>query len=228
MRIQIALTSIATLVLAHSAAGQGNVAESAAQTVQVEQARAKNAALLKQYTWNERMEFLVKGQVKDTRIDLVNFGPDGKLQHSVLNDEHSPLPGGFLRKKIAEGKIKDLEKYMEGLRSAVYQYTLPTPGAVMNFLNSAITMPAPNGQLMVTGQNVVQPGDSLTIWMNAATKKTEKTVVTTTFQGDPVNLTSTFATLPSGLNYAAYSEMTVPAKGYSILVQNFNYQMNGQ
>ena len=49
----------------------------------------------------------------------------------------------------------------------------------------------------------------------------------TAFQGDPVNLTATFATLPSGLNYPAYAELLVPSKGYDVQVQNFNFQQNG-
>ena len=226
MRIQVALTSLVTVLLTQSAVAQGNVAQSAAETVQVVQSRAQNAALMKQYTWNERIDLIVNGQQKDLRIDLVNFGPDGKLQRTVLNDEHSPLPGGFFRRRIAEKKVKELEKYLKGLRGLLYEYTLPTPGAVMNFMDTATTMPAPNGQLMMTGQNVVQPGDSLTVWVDAATKKTLRTAVTTAFQGSPVNLTASFATLPSGLNYVAYAEVTVPAKGYAIQVQNFDFNRN--
>ena len=155
------LAVAAVVGLAASAAiAQGNVAQSAAQTVQVVQSRAANAALMKQYTWNERIDFLVKGQQKDLRIDLVNFGPDGKLQRTTLNDQSAPLPGGFFRKKIAEDERKDVEKYLKGLGELLHQYTLPTPGAVMNFLDSAVPVPSGPGQLMVTGMNVVQPGDS--------------------------------------------------------------------
>jgi hypothetical protein len=226
MRIGFALVSLAALFLSQPAAAQGNVAQGAAETVQVVQSRQANASLMKQYTWNERLDFQVNGAVKDIRIDLVSFGPDGKLQRTVLNDEHSPLPGGFFRRRIAERKMKDLEKYMEGLRSLLHQYTLPTPGAVMNFMDAATTTPAPNGQLTMSGQGVVQPGDSLTVWVDAASKKTRKFAVTTTFQGNAVNLTATFATLPSGLNYLAYGEVTVPAKGYDLLVQNFDFNRN--
>ena len=97
----------------------------------------------------------------------------------------------------------------------------------MNFLDSATPVPSGPGQLMVTGQNVVQPGDSLTVYLDAATRKTQRLVVNTAFEGSPVNLTATFATLPSGLNYPAYAELLVPAKGYAIQVQNFNFQQNG-
>jgi hypothetical protein len=221
----IAVAALAFHAFATSA--QGNVAQSAAQTVQVMQTRAQNAALLKQYTWNERIDFMVNGQQKDLRIDLVNFGPDGKLQRTVLNDQSSPLPGGFFRRRIAENKKKDMEKYIQGLSALLHQYTLPTPGAVLNFLDAATTVPAPGGQLMITGQSVVQPGDTLTIWIDATTRKTKRFAVTTAFQGNPTTMTATFNSLPNGLNYPAYAEVTVPAKGYDMLLQNFDYQQNG-
>lgn len=223
---KLVVAAVASLV-ATSASAQGNVAQSAAQTVQVMQSRAANAALMKRYTWNERIDFLVNGQQKDLRIDLVNFGPDGKIQRTTLNDQSAPLPGGFFRKKIAEGERKDVEKYLKGLGQLLHQYTLPTPGAVMNFLDSATPVPSGPGQLMVTGQNVVQPGDTLTVYLDAATRKTQRLVVNTAFEGSPVNLTATFATLPSGLNYPAYAELLVPAKGYDVQVQNFDFQQNG-
>ena len=47
-----------------------------------------------------------------------------------------------------------------------------------------------------------------------------------TFQGDPVSLTATFKTLPSGLTHMAYGEVIVPAKQMSIQVQNFDYNRN--
>ncbi|MGA8893428.1 MAG: hypothetical protein WB493_17845 [Anaeromyxobacteraceae bacterium] len=212
---------------AFAASAQANIGENAAKTVQIVQSRAANATLLKQYTWNERIDFLVNGQEKDLRLDLVNIGLDGKLQRTIMNDQSAPLPRGFIRRAIAEGKKKDLQQYIQGLGELLHKYTLPTPGAVLNFLDTATTVPSGPGQLMVTGQNVVQPGDSLTIYLDAATKKTQRVTVSTTFQGNPVSLTATFATLASGLNYPAYAEVVVPAKGYDVKVQNFNYQQNG-
>ena len=222
-----AVLAVLAVTVSSAAFAQGNVGENAAKTVQIVQSRAQNAALLKQYTWNERIDFFVNGQEKDLRLDLVNFGPDGKLQRTIMNDQSAPLPRGFLRRAIAEGKKKDVQEYIQGLGTLLHKYTLPTAGAVLNFLDSAMTAPSAPGQLMVTGQNVVQPGDSLTIYLDAATNRTRRIVVSTTFQGNPVNLTATFATLPSGLNYPAYAEVMVPAKGYDVRVQNFNYQQNG-
>jgi hypothetical protein len=44
------------------------------------------------------------------------------------------------------------------------------------------------------------------------------------YKGDIVTLTGTFNTLPSGLNYMAFAEVTVPAKQMTLQVQNFDYQ----
>jgi hypothetical protein len=219
--------AVLSIAICSTAAAQGNVAQSAAQTVQVMQSRSQNAALLKQYTWYERADFIVNGQQKDLRIDVVNIGPDGKLQRTVMNDQSAPLPGGFFRRRIAEKEREDVEKYLKGLGQLLHQYTLPTPGAVLNFLDAATPIPAGPGQVMYSGQGVVQPGDTLTVYVNPATQRTQKVVASTSFQGNPVNITATFASLPDGLTYPAFAEVVVPAKGYDLQVQNFNYQKNG-
>jgi len=47
-----------------------------------------------------------------------------------------------------------------------------------------------------------------------------------TFQGDPVAVTTTFKTLPSGLNHVAYAEVPVPARQLSGQVENVDYNRN--
>jgi hypothetical protein len=80
--------------------------------------------------------------------------------------------------------------------------------------------------LTTSGQNVVQPGDSLTIWTDAATRHTRRISVNTTYQGNNVQITASFKTLPSGLNYMNYATIDVPAQQMQILVQNFDYVQN--
>ena len=92
MRSQGIRITVAVLTLSATALAQGNISQGAQMTVQVEQSRAANAALLRQYVWTERTDFMVNGQTKDLRIDLVNVAPDGSLQRTVLNVQSSPLP----------------------------------------------------------------------------------------------------------------------------------------
>src|ERR1035438_4613492 len=113
-------------------------------------ARQKNAALMKQYSWNCRSELSENGTPKDTRIDTVTWGPDGQPQHTLLNDQSNPLPGGFLRKRVAEKEREKMEEYLKSLRSFLHQYTLPTAGQVINLISSSpIPAPGPGGVLQI-------------------------------------------------------------------------------
>ena len=196
-------------------------------TARITEARKANAALMRQYSWTSRTEVIDQGQVKDLRIQAVNYGPDGQLQRSTLNDQSAPLPFGFLLRRIAEHERQKVEQYLNGLRGLLEQYTLPTAGKVQDFMNGAkATGPDASGLFEMTGRNVVLPGDTFSLWVDPTTRHPRKIQVSTTFQGDPVNLTATFKTLPTGLNYVAYAEVTVPAKQLSVQVQNFDYNRN--
>jgi hypothetical protein len=223
-RLSVALCTLgATVALAQPAPTMGT----ASQAVAITQARQRNAALMHTYSWNERADIQKNGQSVDLRIDVVTYLPDGQLQRTLMNDEHAPLPGGFFRKKAAESKIKDMEKYLKGLRSLLDQYTLPSAGAVLNFLTTAQTSgPGPEGFLTTSGTNVIMPGDSLTVWTVAATHQTSRVSVNTLYQNQAVQMTATFKTLPSGLNYMNYATVDVPAQQLQLLVQNFDYVQN--
>jgi hypothetical protein len=201
--------------------------QTATMAVQITQARQRNAALMRTYSWYERMDILKNGTSLDLRIDSCTFLPSGERQCTVLNDQHAPLPGGFFRKNAAENKIKELETYMKGLKALLDQYTLPTGGAVLNFLTTAQTTgPGPEGYLITQGTNVVVPGDSLTIYTFAATRQTARISVNTLYQGAPVQVSATFKSLPSGLNYMNYMTVDIPGQQMQLLIQNYDYNQN--
>lgn len=203
---------------------QTSLSANADAAVRISEARKANAALMKQYTWHNRMDVTVNGEIKDIRLDLVNYGPDGHLQYTVVNDQSAPLPRGFLRRAVAKQKKEQMETYLTGLKALLEEYTLPTAGKILDFMNSATTSgPDAAGQFEMTGLNAVVPGDTLTVWADAKTRHTKKIQVNTNYQGDSVAVEATFQTLPSGLNYMAYGEVTIPAKEMNIRLQNFDY-----
>jgi len=223
-RSVLPMAVLISLICSPAALAQTAQFTEANRAVQISEARQANAALMHHYTWTSRTEILDQGQVKDTRIEMVNYNPFGQLQRSLINDSSAPLPFGFLRRAIAEQEKQKMEIYLIGLRGLLDQYTLPTTGKVLDFMTSARPMgPDASGLFSMAGNNVVFPGDSLTLWVNGMTRHVARVQVNTTFQGDPVQLSATFSTLPSGLNYMAYAEATVPNKQLSVQVQNFNY-----
>jgi hypothetical protein len=187
-------------------------------------ARQKNAALMKQYSWNSRIEILDNGAVKDIRINQVMYGPGGQLQQTTINDQPAAMPGGFLRKRIAEKEKEKMEKYLKNLKKVLDDYTLPTSGKIIDFISQAtITAPDANGLLTITGNGVVKPGDTMTMTIYAPTRQPRSMSVTTFVEDDQVNVTATFKTLANGLNYVGFGQVDVPAKNLSLQVQNYDY-----
>ena len=151
----LAATIAAGLPQALSAQGNLNT------VAEISSARQANAKLMQEYTWNSRTELLKAGKVEDMRLDLVKYGSDGHLQRTLLNDQSAPLPFGFLRRAIAKHKREEVEKYLSALRHLLDQYTLPTEGKVLDFMNQAtVTGPNAQGLLEMAGQSVVVPGDT--------------------------------------------------------------------
>lgn len=186
-------------------------------------ARQKNAALMKQYTWESRTELIENGAVKDIRIEQVTYGPEGQPQRTLVNDQPAPLPSGFIRKMIAQKDQEKTAAYITGLRSLLDQYSLATAGKIIDFITRASLEPAANGQLQVTGGSVAIPGDTVSLWVNTASRKAQRMKIMTFYEGDEVNVSITFKTISNGLTYPAYSQVDVFGKGLSLQVQNFNY-----
>lgn len=197
---------------------------------QIIAARQKNAALMKQYTWNSNLTFIDNGQTKDTRIDQVMYGPDGNIQRTVINDQSAPMPRGFLRRAVAEDKKKQMEQFLHGLQQLLDQYTLPSAGAMINVIaaSNITTGQAPDGTptLTINCTAAVVPGDNVTITINPTNFATRRVEVSTSYNGDAVNLTATFRTMPSGLNHMQFATITVPDKNITLNVQNYDYTQN--
>jgi hypothetical protein len=196
----------------------------AVKAVQIANARKANATLMRQYTWHSRTDLFIQGAVKDTRIELVNYGPTGQLQRTLLNDQRANMPIGFLMRAIAESEAQEVQTYLKGLQGLLEQYTLPTAGKVLDFMSQAqVTGADAAGLVSMTGHGVVVPGDTFTVWADPRSRQTRKVTVATTFQGGAVNLTATFRTLPSRLTYVDYAEVNAPAKQIVLHVQNFDF-----
>ena len=174
--------------------------------MQIVEARQKNATLMKQYSWESRTELLENGAVKDIRLEQITYGPAGQVQRALINDQPAALPGGFLRKVIAEKDREKTETYLKGLRTVLEQYTLPTSGKMIDFVSQAALQPPDmNGLVQVTGGSVAMPGDTISLWINPLTRTAQRMKVMTFYEGSEVNVSITLKTLATGLTYPAYS-----------------------
>lgn len=192
----------------------------------VTKARQTNALAMQQYTWDQRTELLEDGTVKDTKVEMVNW-VNGQYQKSVVSNEGPSLPRFGLRRRIAEEKQKEVQEQLSAIKSLLLQYTMDSSPQLLAFINKAqVSGPDASGLLALSGGSVVQPGDSVTLWVSVASHKAVKTFVATAFQGDSITLNATFNSLAAGLNYMNYADIQIPTKQMEVQVSNFNYNRN--
>ena len=216
--------TLSVFLLADASVSRIALAQNTSLAADIVEARKKNAALMKQYSWNSRIEVIVNDETKDTRLEQVAFGPDGGLQFTLLNDQGAALPHGFLRKRLAEAEREKMEKYMKSVRTLLQQYTLPTAMGVSTYIATATIQPAgADGLLTISGNSVVVPGDSMTLWIDAPTRQTRRAQIRTTQDGDNVVFNATYKSLGNGLNHLAFATVSIPAKNLTIQIHNYDY-----
>ena len=206
------------VTVAVPAAAQMDMTEIASK---VSKARQENAIKTRDYSWTQRTEVKVKGEVKSLKTEIVRYTVDGELQKTPIDETSAKKPKG-IRGKVAKKKIGEMKDWMAELGGLLKAYSLPTAGNLLDFLNNASVSPDGSGRrLDATG--VVQAGDRMSVWIGADHKMV-KTEVTTQHDGSDVKLMTDHETTPDGLDYVARTTIVVPDKGVEMTVENFSYQ----
>ncbi len=207
------------LALAAPVAAQMDTTEIVAK---VSQARQENAQKTRDYSWTQRTEVKLKGEVKSLKTEIVRYTVDGELQKTPIDETAAKKPKG-VRGKIAKKKSGEMKDWMAELGEVLKAYSLPTAGNLLDFLNKAAISPDGAGRKL-DATDVVQAGDRMSVWIGADHKMT-KTEVSTQYDGSDVKLETDHETTPDGLDYVARTIIVVPDKGVEMTVENFSYQL---
>ena len=70
---------------------------------------------------------------------------------------------------------------------------------------------------------MLQPGDSMTVWVDAATRKQRRVEIQTTLDRKAVRIVSEFQLLPNGLAYMARSVVDYQGQELTVITENFDY-----
>ncbi len=187
----------------------------------VSQARQENAQKTHDYSWTQRTEVKVKGEVKSLKTEIVRYTVDGEVQKTVIDESSAKRPKG-VRGKVAKKKIGEMKDWMADLGQLLKEYSLPTAGNLLDFLNKASVSQDGAGRRL-DASDVVQAGDRMSVWIGADHKMV-RTEVTTQHDGSDVKLMTDHETTPDGLDYVARTSIVVPDKGVEMTVENFSYQ----
>lgn len=199
-----------------------------AQTNEKMAQAAANAAALRQYQWKSRTEIQKDGETKNVQVALMRYDSNGELQKTPVSGTPEPdLPKFGLRKMIAQKKLKEFRERVQELAALAKSYSELPPEQMKRFMATA-SMTAEREQqqklIRIEGQNVLQPGDSMTMWIDPVSRKQRRVEIQTVLDGKPVRIVSEFQDIPNGgPTYMALSRVNYNSGNVVIITENFDY-----
>jgi len=195
-----------------------------------------NAQALRKYTWKSRTELKLKGESKNVKLEQLRYDMDGKLQKTPLGGppQAAPAPqqggrggrGGRLKEKVIENKKEEFGDMMQGLCQLVASYGQLPPDKMQAFAANATKgrgEGAMQGTAQIQGLNVLQQGDSMTIWVDPASQMMRRVEIKTAYEEKPATLVAEYRSVPNGPTYMARAVLTYPEKNVELTVDNSDY-----
>ena len=192
------------------------------------QFQQQNARALKQYKWKSRMEIQKGGEVRSVKLNLLSYDVDGTLRKTLISSTPEPeLPTRGIRGRIAQKKKESFLETLDSLGALAKSYSELPSREMQRFMSTAIVTPeiGPNRKLLrIKGGDVLQPGDSMTLWVDAVTRRLRKIEIQAALERKPVSVVSDFQDLPQGPTYTARSVVDYRSMELILITENFDYE----
>lgn len=190
-------------------------------------AAKQNATALQQYTWKSQTQIRKEGDVKATKLYSSRYAADGTVVQLLLQEESAKLPKFGIRGMVARKKKEDAQKLIEALQRLAKSYGELPPAKMQEFMKTAKATLETNALeplLRLESTNVLQPGDSMIVWINANTRRQRRVEINSSFDEKPVRIVTEFRDLPNGPTYLARSVVDYPREELTITMENFDYE----
>lgn len=222
----IALAAIALLVVP---AGAQDVQQKLAAA---KEAAARNQQALRSYSWLEKTELRLKGDLKNTKVDMCKYGPDGKVQKTAVVEPAPAEKKRGLRGKVVAKKTGEMKEELEAAVALVQQYVPPSPDlmqVVMNAGTASLSQAGP-GFAALKFPGYVKKGDALTLTFESAVKTLHQIEVATWLDEpeNAVTLKVTMEAMPEGVSYPGTIVFALPKRQLEVKITKSNYQKIAQ
>jgi len=194
-------------------------------------AAGKNAQAQRSYTWLEKTELSLKGEVKSTKVDSCRYGPDGKVQKTPVVTPPPAEKKRGLKGKIVAKKTGEMKEELESAAALIHRYVPPSPDniqVVMNAGTASMGQAGP-GAVALKFPGYQKAGDALTITFDAAITSLRQIDVASWLEqpSEPLTFRVTMQTLPDGLSYPGSIVLTIPSSKIEVRITKSNYQKLG-
>jgi hypothetical protein len=221
------------LALAALALGVAAPRGAAAQDLQQKLAAAKQSAAanqqaLRTYTWLEKAELSLKGEVKATKVDSCRYGADGKVQKTpVVQPPPAEKKRGLKGKAIAK-KTGEMKDELEAATALVQQYVPPAPDKMQVVMNAGTASLSQAGPELVALNfpGYTKSGDSLMLTFEKAVKTLHQIDVRTWLSKpeEAVTLRVVMQALPDGTSFPGTIVLSIPSSKIEVRITKSNYQ----
>ena len=189
-----------------------------------------NAQALKAFGYQQRTQLQLKGETKKITLNQMSYDMNGNLQKTMLSEQPpagAQPSGGRIKRRVVARKTGEFKEMMEEITALVKSYTELSPERLKDSLKQAAFSAGQgdmDGSVQIVMQNVIQNGDSITIWIDRTTMLYRRAQIATTYEGNPVTTTANYATLTSGEGYMAQAILNYTKKEVVVQIDNSNYQ----
>ena len=228
MTIGCVLTGLVLAALVQPAGAQDLKERLAA----VKQSIAANQQALRSYTWLEKTELSLKGEVKATKVDSCRYGPDGKVQKTPVVQPPPPEKKRGLRGKVIANKTEEMKEELQATVALIQQYIPPDPGMIQVVMNAGTASVGQAGpqNLAFTFPGYVKAGDALTVTFDKAITGLRQIDVKTWVEKpeEPATLKVVMQSMPNGISFPGSIVLSIPASKLEVRITKSNYQKLAQ
>jgi hypothetical protein len=194
----------------------------------VKQSIAANQQALRSYTWLEKTELSLKGEVKATKVDSCRYGPDGKVQKTPVVQPPPPEKKRGLRGKIVANKTEEMKEELQATVALIQQYVPPDSGliqVVMNAGTASVSQAGPD-LLAFNFPGYAKKGDALTVTFDKSITGLRQIDVNTWLEKpeEPATLRVVMQSMPNGISFPGSIVLSIPASKIDVRITKSNYQ----
>ena len=219
---------LASLVLSVSTALPASAQDLKEKLAAVKQAAGANQQALRSYTWLEKTELSLKGELKATKVDSCRYGSDGKVQKTPVVQPPPAEKKRGLKGKIVAKKTGEMKEELEASVALVQKYVPPAPDmiqVVMNAGTASLSQAGPN-MVAFTFPGYAKQGDALKVTFDKGITSLQQIDVNTWLDKpeEVVTLHVAMQSLPNGVSFPGTILLTIASTKMQVRITKSNYQ----